>query len=56
MNPAMLLALLLQSGACGDMPFTAANGTTLHIIVCPHMEQADEAPPEHKPINPKTDG
>lgn len=41
MPTAMLLALLLQSGACAESRFQGPDGATLSVIVCPLMQPAE---------------
>jgi hypothetical protein len=48
MSIAMLIALLLQSGACAQTQFQGPDGATLNVVVCPMMTPAGaepEAPP-----------
>lgn len=44
MNLAMMLAILVQSGMCADVPFTGRDGSTLHVIVCPRLSPAPAEP------------
>lgn len=44
MNLSMIFAMLLQAGMCADVPFTGADGSTLHVIVCPRLSPAQAAP------------
>jgi hypothetical protein len=46
MNPAMLIAFLLASGACAQTQFRAADGTVLTVVVCPMQTPA---PPAEEP-------
>jgi len=39
MNLAMIFAMLLQSGICGQTEFHDADGRTLLVMVCPRMTQ-----------------
>ena len=45
MTAAMLIALLLQSGACSESRFQGADGATLSVVVCPMLTpKNDDAP------------
>lgn len=43
MTAAMMLAMLVQSGLCADVPFAGQDGSTLHVIVCPRLSPAPAA-------------
>lgn len=48
MTAAMLIALLLQSGACAESHFQGPDGTMLSVVVCPMLtpkEDENELPP-----------
>lgn len=40
MNIGMMLALLVQAGACAPVPFQGSDGSTLTVLVCPQMHPA----------------
>jgi hypothetical protein len=41
MNLAAIFALLLSSGVCAQSDFHGSDGSTLSIIVCPHLAPAE---------------
>ena len=51
---AMLIALLLQSGACSETRFQGPDGATLSVVVCPMLlPPADDAAPAEDAPAPK---
>jgi len=40
MNLAALFAMLLSSGLCSQSDFHGSDGSTLSVIVCPHLTPA----------------
>lgn len=60
MTPAMLLAMLLQSGICSQTEFKGADGASLTVVVCPILippgGAGEEAKPEELPNLPPAHG
>jgi hypothetical protein len=49
MNLAAIFALLLHAGVCAQTEFQRADGTALHVMVCPTMAEPDAAPADPAP-------
>ena len=49
MNLAAIFALLLHAGVCAQTEFQRADGTSLHVMVCPSIAAPDDAPSDPAP-------